>query len=75
MLLETNHAFRIVTQTYFNSEHAYDRFLCCQSLHGIVRNQERVSQAYEMSVSKKRVHTNEQRFILLLETDNAFLCC
>ena len=25
LLLETNHAFRIVTQTYFNSEHAYDR--------------------------------------------------
>ena len=24
MLLETNHAFRIVTQTYFNSEHMID---------------------------------------------------
>ena len=81
LLLETNHAFRIVTQTYFNSEHAYDRFLCSQSLHGIVRNQERVSQAYETSVSKKRLHTkrttlnfvvgNEQRFPLLLGTNNA----
>ena len=59
---------------------AYDRFLCSQSLHGIVRNQEIVSQAYETSVSKKRLHTkrttqnfvvgNEQRFPLLLGTNN-----
>ena len=34
---------------------SYDRFLCSQSLHGFVRNQEKVSQAYEMSVSEKRV--------------------
>ena len=61
---------------------AYDRFLCSQSLHGIVRNQEKVSQAYETSVSKKRLHTkrttlhfvvgNGQRFPLLLGTNNAF---
>ena len=59
----------------------YDRFLCSQSLHGFVRNQEKVSQAYEMSVSKKRVHTkrttlhffvrNGERFPLLLEMNNA----
>ena len=46
------------------------------------QKQERVSQAYEMSVSKKRVHTkrttfhffvrNGERFPLLLETNNAF---
>ena len=35
----------------------YDRFLCCQSLHGIVRNHDKVYQAYEKSVSKKRLHT------------------
>ena len=55
---------------------------CVVSLHGFVRNQEKVSQAYEMSVSKKRVHTkrttlhffvrNGERFPLLLETNNAF---
>ena len=43
LLLETNNAFKIVTQTYFNSEQAYDRFLCSQSLHGIVKNQEKDS--------------------------------
>ena len=58
--------------------HAY---VVTESLHGIVRNQERVSQAYETSVSKKRLHTkrttlhfvvgNEQRFPLLLGTNNA----
>ena len=50
----------------------YDRFLCSQGLHGIVRNQERVSQAYKMSMSKKWVHTNQQHFPLLLERNNAF---
>ena len=59
---------------------AYDRFLCSQSLHGIVRNQEKVSQAYETSVSKKRLHTKRttlhfvvgnERFPLLLGTNNA----
>ena len=34
-----------------------------------------VRQAYEMSVSKKRLHTNEQCFILFLETNNASLWC
>ena len=43
LLLETNNAFKIFTQTYFNSEQAYDRFLCSQSLHGIVKNQEKDS--------------------------------
>ena len=47
----------------------------------LLENQERVSQAYETSVSKKRLHTkrstlhffvgNEQRFSLLLGTNNA----
>ena len=43
LLLETNNAFKIVNQTYFKSEQAYDRFLCNQSLHGIVKNQEKDS--------------------------------
>ena len=51
LLLETNTAFRIVTQTYLNSEHACDRFLCGQSLRGIITNQKKVSQAYETSES------------------------
>ena len=47
----------------------------------MVRKQEKVSQAYETSMSKKRLHTkrktlhfvvgNEQRFPLLLGTNNA----
>ena len=61
------------------SEHTID--FCVVSLHGIVRYHERVSQAYETSVSKKRLHTkrktlhfvvgNEHRFPLLLRTNNA----
>ena len=55
-------------------------------IDGFVRNQEKVSQAYEMSVSKKRVGTkrttlhffffffffNGERFPKLLETNHAF---
>ena len=44
-----------------------------QSFYGIVKNQDKVSQAYEMSVSVKRVYTKRttERFILLLiETNN-----
>ena len=58
-----------------------DFYVAIQSLHGFVRNREKVSQAYEMSASKKRVHTkrttlnffvrNGERFPLLLETNNA----
>ena len=79
MLLETNNAFRIVIKTCFYSEHTID--FCVVSLHGIVRNHKRVSQAYETSVSKKRLNTkrktlhfvvgNEHRFPLLLGTNNA----
>ena len=47
----TNNAFRIVAQTDFNSDNTID--FCVVSLHDIVRNQERISQAYEMSASKK----------------------
>ena len=66
-------------RSYGLSDHMID--FCVVSLHGFVRNQEKVSQAYEMSVSKKRVHTkrttlhffvrNGERFPLLLETNNA----
>ena len=50
------------------------------SLHGIVRNQDKVSQAYEISVSKKRLYTKRttlhfirnERFPLLKGTNNAF---
>ena len=66
-------------RSYGLSDHMID--FCVVSLHGFVRNQEKFSQAYEMSVSKKRVHTkrttlhffvrNGERFPLLLETNNA----
>ena len=51
----------------------YDRFLCSLSLHGFVRNQEKVSQAYEMSKSKKRVRTKQKTLHFLLETEHASL--
>ena len=74
LVLQTNNAFRIVTQTYFSSDHTID-FCVVKVFHGIVRNHDKVYQASETSVSKKRLHTkrttlhffvrNEQRFPLL----------
>ena len=78
LLLETNNAFRVVTQTYFNFTIQSISAWSKSSWH--FKKQERVSQAYEMSVSKKRVPTkrttlhfvvgNKQRFPLLLGTNS-----
>ena len=70
-------------QSYGPSDHMID--VCVVTVFvvkGFVRNQEKVSQAYEMPVSKKRVRTkrttlhffvrNGERFPLFLETNNAF---
>ena len=80
LLLETSNAFRVVTQTYFNSDHTID--FCVVKVFMAFLETRKSSQAYEMSVSKKRVHTkrttlhffvrNGERFPLLLETNNAF---
>ena len=61
-VIETNNAFRVITQTYFNSDHMID--FCVQiSLHGVVRNQDclggKVSQVYEASMSTKWVHNKQ----------------
>ena len=77
---KTNNAFRIVTQTYFDSEHTID--LCVVKVFMVLlETRKKFSQAYETSVSKKRLHTkwttlqfvvgNEQRLIRLLGTNNA----
>ena len=50
----------------------YDRFLCSQSLRGFVRNQGKVSQAYERSVSKKQVHTKQTMLPFVLRNTQCF---
>ena len=57
MLLETNNAFRIVTQTYFNSEHI-DFWVV--KVFVVLLETKKVSSAYETSVSKKRLHTKRK---------------
>ena len=42
------------------------------SLRGIVRNQERVSQAYETSVSKKRLHTKQTTLHFVVGNEQHF---
>ena len=70
LLLETNNAFRIFTQTYFNSKHTID--FCVVSPHGIVRNHEKVSQAYETSMSKTRLHTKRLTLHLVVRNEQRF---
>ena len=70
LLLETNNAFRIVTKTHFNSEHTID--FCVVSLHGMVKNQEEVSQAYKTSVSKKQLHTKRTTFPFVVRNEQHF---
>ena len=57
LLLETNNAFRIVTQTYFNSEHI-DFWVV--KVFVVLLETKKVSSAYETSVSKKRLHTKRK---------------
>ena len=78
LLLETNNAFRVVTQTYFNF--TIQSISVWSKSSWRFKKQERGPQAYEMSVSKKRLHTkrttlhfvvgNKQRFPLLLGTNS-----
>ena len=66
--------FRVVSQTYFNSDYMHDQFLCSQSLHG-VRNWHylngKVSWVYEMYIWGKYI-PNKQGLILSLKTNSAF---
>ena len=75
LLLETNNAFRAVTQTYFSSAWPYNRFLCSQSLRGIFRNEKEFLKLTKCPWVRNEPIPNEQRFISLLETENASLCC
>ena len=49
-LLETNNAFRIVTQTYLNSEHTID-FYVVKVFMVLLETKKKISQAYETSES------------------------
>ena len=46
--------------------------MCSQSLHGFVRNQEKVSQAFERSVSKKRVHNKQTTLHFVVRNERFF---
>ena len=69
LLLETNNAFRVVTQTYFNSDHTID-FCVVKVFMAFLET--RVSQAYEMSMSKKRVHTKQTTLPFVVRNEQRF---
>ena len=78
LLLDTNNAFRIVIQTYFNSEHAIDFCVIKVFVVLIETKQEflKLTKRPRLRLRTKRttlqfVVGNEQRFPLLLGTNNA----
>ena len=65
LLLETNNAFRIVTQTYFNSEHTID--FCVVKVFMVLLETKKEF----LKLTLYFVVRNEQGFPLLLGTNNA----
>ena len=74
LLLETNNAFRIVTQTYFNSEHTID-FCVVKVFMVLLETKKEFLKLTKRPWVRNDYIPNEQRCILLLETNNLSLCC
>ena len=74
LLLETNNAFRIVTQTYFNSEHTID-FCVVKVFMVLLETKKKFLKLTKRPWVRNDYIPNEQRWILLLETNNVSLCC
>ena len=73
LLLETNNAFRIVTQTYFNSKHTID-FYVVKVFIILLETKKKFLKFTKRPWERNEYILNEQRFILLLETNNVSLC-
>ena len=69
LLLETNNTFRIVTQTYFNSMHTID-FCVVKVLMALLEKKKRFLKLTKRPWVRNEYISNEQRRILLLETNN-----
>ena len=69
LLLETNNAFRIVTQTYFNSEHTID-FCVVKVFMVLLETKKKFLKLTKRPWVRNDYIPNEQRCILLLETNN-----
>ena len=72
LLLETNNAFRIVTQTYFNSEHTIN-FCVVEVFMVLVETKKKFLKLTKRPWVRNDYIPNEQRFSLLLETSNVTL--
>ena len=68
-LLETNNAFRIVTQTYFNSEHTID-FCVVKVFMVLLETKKKFLKLTKRPWVRNDYIPNKQRCILLLETNN-----
>ena len=72
LLLETNNAFRIVTQTYFNSEHTID-FCVVKVFIVLLENKKKFLKLTKRPWVRNDYIPNEKRCILLLETNVSLL--
>ena len=73
LLLDTNNAFRIVIQTYFNSEHAID-FCVIKVFMVLIETKQEFLKLTKRPRVRNDYVPNEQRFSLLLETNKVSLC-
>ena len=73
-LLETNNAFRVVTQTYFKSDHTIN-FCVGKVFMVLLETKIKFLKLMKWLWVRNDYIPNEQHFILLLETNNVSLCC
>ena len=71
LLLETNNAFRIFTQTYFNSEHTID-FCIVKVFTVLFETKKKFLKLTKRPCVRNDYIPDEQRCILLLETRKIF---
>ena len=74
LFLETNNAFRIVTQTYFYSEPTID-FWIVKVFMVLLETKKEFLKLTKRPWVRNGYIPDEKRFILLLETNNVSLCC
>ena len=74
LVLQTNNAFRIVTQTYLSSDHTID-FCVVKVFMVLLETTIKFIKLTKRPWVRNDYIPNEQRFIFLLETNNVSFCC
>ena len=74
LLLEMNNTFRIVTETYFNSDHTIN-FFVVKVFMVVLQTMKHFLKLTRCQWVRNDYMPKEKDFILLLEMNNISLCC